>query len=243
MAAWLHGRGERIVGLVVHRQDKRKYTQEIMECLALEEECIFEGHQLESDHCVKRIESLDANICLSILFGHILKPEFIVLFPKGVINLHPSYLPYNRGSYPNVWSIVEGTPAGVTLHYIDEGIDTGDVIAQKKVPIEPTDTGESLYHRLEKACVGLFKATWPALREGRVSSVRQPQGTGTYHRARDVQNIDEIDLNRTYLAKDLINIIRARTYSPYNGAYFRDPKNRRVFLRLSLYYEEQFQDG
>ena len=79
------------------------------------------------------------------LFAYVVNDDFIELFPKGCINLHPALLPHNRGRFPNIWSIVSKTPAGVTLHYIDEGIDTGDVIAQKEVPVEVTDTGAELF--------------------------------------------------------------------------------------------------
>ena len=59
-------------------------------------------------------------------------------------------LPYNRGMHPWYWSIVDETPAGVTIHFIDENIDEGHIIAQKEVLIDPTDTGESLYGKLLK---------------------------------------------------------------------------------------------
>jgi len=52
---------------------------------------------------------------VSVLFDYILKPDFLGMFPGGTINLNPALLPYNRGQYPNVWSIVEGTPAGATI--------------------------------------------------------------------------------------------------------------------------------
>ena len=86
------------------------------------------------------IKELGADVALSVFFGYILSPGFIDLFPQGVINLHPAYVPYNRGAFTNVWSIVDDTPAGATLHYIDTGVDTGDMIAQRRVSIEPVDT-------------------------------------------------------------------------------------------------------
>src|SRR5205823_2904000 len=157
---------------------------------------------------------------LSVLFDYILSGKFLALFPRGCLNLHPALLPYNRGEYPNVWSIVEGTPSGVTLHYIDEGIDTGDIIAQKAVPVDPVDTGETLYRKLEQASVVLFKETWPHVCAGRAPRIPQILTTGTQHKRRDVETIDEIDLNRSYIAGDLINILRSRTFPPYRGAYF-----------------------
>ena len=76
--------------------------------------------KLKEPKVLEAIDALQPDIGLSILFDYILRSEFLELCPLGVVNLHPSYLPYNRGQYPNVWSIMDGTPAGVTLHYIDD---------------------------------------------------------------------------------------------------------------------------
>jgi len=238
ISMWLKNRGESIVGLVIHPPNNRKYAEETIECLKLKDDQIFDGSKLKSPESIGCIKALNADVCLSILFDYILQQDFIDLFRMGVINLHPSYLPYNRGNYPNVWSIVDGTPAGVTLHYIDAGIDTGDIIAQKEISVELTDTGESLYRKLEKACVELFVNNWTHFKNGKIKRIEQSLDAGTYHRATDVQNIDEIDLNRQYMARDLINILRARTFPPYNGAYFKDENNRKVFLELNLYYDD-----
>ena len=157
--------------------------------------------------------------------------------PAGCVNCHPALLPYNRGQYPNVWSIIENTPAGVTLHYIDCGIDTGDIIAQKEVLIEPIDTGESLYKKLEKTCVNLFKDTWFMIRSRQAPRIPQLSNEGTYHRTSDVELIDKIELDCKYTARELINILRARTFPPYKGAYFLH-NGRKVYLQLKLFNED-----
>lgn len=238
---WLKEQNEQIVGLVIHSLAKQKYADEIIESAQVNPECIFDGSRLRQPEVLEDIRNLKPDIGLSVLFGYILRPEFLNLFPSDVVNLHPAYLPYNRGAYPNVWSIVEGTPAGVTLHYIDVGIDTGDIIAQREILAEPTDTGETLYHKLEQACVELFKETWPLIRSGQAPRIPQSQEKGTYHRTHDVKQIDQIDLERTYTARELIDIIRARTFLSYPGAYFTY-QERKVYLRLQLLYEEQLSE-
>jgi methionyl-tRNA formyltransferase len=234
---WLKERGEEIVGLVLHPPQKRKYGEEIKSAAGLDSADIFDAAELRHPEIIESIRERRADVALSVLFDYILRPEMIELFPEGVINLHPAYLPFNRGQYPNVWSIVEGTPSGVTLHYIDDGIDTGDVIAQRRVEVDAWDTGETLYRKLGRASVELFQETWPLIRSGRARRAEQPPEAGTYHRTRDVEKIDEIDLERAYRAKELIDILRARTFPPYAGAYFRDGA-RKVYLRLELIPEE-----
>ena len=233
---WLKEQGEDIVGIVLHPPEKRKYGNEILRNVDLLYTRVFDGSQLRQPETIQTIQGLHPDIGLSIYFGYILRAEFINLFPSRIVNLHPAYLPYNRGAHPNIWSIVERTPAGVTLHYINEGVDQGDIITQRQVLIDPIDTGETLYHKLDIASVTLFKETWPLLRVGRVQ--RQPQhlNSGTTHRVCDVERIDEIDLSRNYTAKELIDLLRARTFPPYSGAFFR-VNGRKVYLRLSLEYE------
>ena len=235
---WLKAQDENIVGVVVHGQDKAKHRAEIIECAGVAPAQVFNGANLRDSLVVNAIRALESDIAISVLFGHILCWEFIDLFPAGAINLHPSYLPYNRGAFPNVWSIIEGTPAGVTLHYIDAGIDTGDIIAQKQVAVSPTDTGETLYRRLELEALDLFSETWPLVREGKPPRQAFPANSGTAHRVRDIETIDEIDLAATYKAKDLIDRLRARTFPPYRGAYFRSD-GRKVYLSLNLAYGEE----
>ena len=239
---WLKEQNEQIVGVVIHPARKRKYGDKIIDCAQVSPEHIFDGAQIHEPKVLEGIKELHPDIGVSVLFGYILRPEFLSLFPDGVINLHPAYLPYNRGAYPNVWSILDGTPAGVTLHYIDAGVDTGDLIAQQEMLIEPVDTGETLYHKLERACVTLFKETWPLVRSGQVPRVPQRSGEGSFHLTQDVEQIDYIDLDRTYTARELIDIVRARTFAPYPGAYFIH-EGRKVYLRLHLFYEDQLNRG
>lgn len=234
---WLKGQGENIVGLVVQPKQNSKYGDEIVKCSGLGKGAIFDGSLLHDDVVLAEIRRLNPQIGLSVLFHYVLKPEVLAMFPKGVINLHPAFLPYNKGQYPNVWSIIEGTPSGVTLHYVDKGIDTGDIITQKEVPVEPADTGETLYHKLEQASIALFKESWASIKAGKAPRIRQSQEVGTYHRTRDVNAIDEIALEKDYNAKELIDILRALTFPPYEGAYFM-ANGKRVLIRIRLEYSE-----
>jgi len=154
------------------------------------------------------------------------------IFPQGIINIHPSLLPHQRGAHPNVWSIIERTPAGVTLHYIDEGIDTGDIVASLPVNIAASDTAESLYRKLEQASVELFQQTWPRIVAGNLQRRPQPPA-GSVHRVKDLSRLDEIDPNRLYSGRELIDWLRARTFPPHRGASIV-LDGERVELQLSL---------
>ena len=234
----LRAQGDDIAGLVVHPPGRSRFRDEMIEAAGLPDGCVFDGDMLRRPEVVERLAGLDAEIGLSVFFGYILRPPVISLVRRGCLNLHPAFLPHCRGAYPNVWAIVDRAPAGATLHYIDEGVDTGDIVARTEVPLLPTDTGETLYRRLERACVDLFAGTWPSVREGTAGRAPQGPGVGAAHRVADVGQLDRIDLDRQYTARELIDVIRARTFPPHPGAYFEED-GARVYLRLELLTEAQ----
>ena len=236
--SWLRERNENIAGIIVHPQKEQKYGEEIIAVSGLPDDRIFFGNTLDNNETLDAIRQLKPDIAISVYFGYIFRKPFLDLFPRGCINLHPAFLPYNRGAYPNVWSIIDGTPAGTTLHYISEGIDTGDIIAQKQIAVHLDDTGKTLYHRLEYASAELFKETWPDISAGHIHPISQSSTEGTYHKVRDVDIIDEIDMNRTFTAGELINILRARTFPPHRGAYIVD-NQKRIYVNIQLSEEHE----
>ncbi len=234
---WLKGTKRDIVGLIIHPRRKQKYTDEILRVAALPSERVFTAMELKQPNALGKIKALKPDVGLSVMYDYILPKEFLNIFPMKCFNLHPGYLPYNKGAFANVWAIVDETPAGVTLHVIDEGIDTGPIVAQQEVTVDPWDTGETLYHKLELAGVALFKKAWPEVEQGRLVLKAQDLSLGRIHKRADTERIDQIDLNKEYKAKDLINILRARTFPPYKGAYFIK-NGARIYMELKLLRED-----
>jgi len=231
-----------IVGMIVHPPARARFRSEIVDASGLSQANIWNADKLDEPEVLDNIRRCKPDVGLSVLLAYILPRSVIEAFPCGCVNLHPSMLPYNRGVNPNIWSIVERTPAGVTLHYINEGIDTGDIISQASVEVESIDTGDTLYAKLEDAGLDLFKRTWPKIAKGQAPRTPQAKEAGTSHRFTDVERIDCIDLDQKYVARDLINILRARTFPPYNGAYFLD-NGKKVFMRLECLRESEMEEG
>jgi len=131
------------------------------------------------------VRRLGADFLVCYRYRHILRPDILACFPDRAVNLHMSLLPWNRGADPNLWSFIEGTPKGVTVHYIDEGIDTGDIIAQREVIFDdPRATLATTYAQLDETLQTLFRETWDAIRSGDCPRRPQPAG-GSMHRLRD----------------------------------------------------------
>lgn len=128
---------------------------------------------------------------VSYNYRHVIRPDTLRELRGRAVNLHISLLPWNRGADPNLWSIIDNTPAGVSIHYIDEGIDTGDVICQRRVPVHADDSLASSWDRLHDELRALFCDVWPLLRSGRVRGRRQPAG-GSFHTIADRARVEHL---------------------------------------------------
>lgn len=125
-----------------------------------------------------------ATYLVSYGYRYILRRDVLDRFPGRAVNLHISYLPFNRGSDPNLWSFLEDSPKGVTIHLLDEGVDTGMILRQREVAMQPDDTLATSYARLSTAIEDLFEAMWPAFVAGEVPPTPQV-GAGSVHRLKD----------------------------------------------------------
>lgn len=138
-------------------------------------------------HTDKKITSL-AGYDLAISYGyqHILGKEIIDSSPAPIINLHISYLPWNRGAHPNFWSFYDSTPSGVSIHLIDDGVDTGPIIYQKPVHFSAEEkTFSQTYKRLVTEIEALFNANIENIAMKNFSAIPQT-GKGSYHRVADL---------------------------------------------------------
>lgn len=124
-------------------------------------------------------------------YRHIIKPDVLGLVPDRAINFHIAYLPWNRGADPNLWSWIDDTRKGVTIHYIDENVDTGDIIAQREVEFGHGETLASSYARLQAEMLRLFVEQWPLIRSGGCER-RSQQGPGSVHRLADRQRVEHL---------------------------------------------------
>lgn len=151
---------------------------------------------------------------------HILEPDVLGLARRGFLNLHPSLLPHGRGKDPNFWSIVEQAPFGVTIHWVDSTVDGGDIAFQAEIPVAWTDTGASLYEKAQRRIVELFETSLPRILAGDIPRRPQPPGGQGAHRRCQLDAACEIILDQRYTARDLLNLIRARSFRPHPGAWF-----------------------
>ena len=132
-----------------------------------------------------------ADFLVSHLYLHRVRPWALERFPHRAVNLHNAMLPHNRGWHAVHWSVIDGTPSGVTIHYMDERLDTGDIVAQREVPLGAEMTLRTAWSALQAELLSLFEERWPAIRDGDCSATPQPPG-GSYHRKSDLDAVEHL---------------------------------------------------
>ena len=168
----------------------------------------------------KILNELNCDLGVLAWWPKIIKEPLLSLPKLGFINTHPSLLPYNRGKHYNFWALVEEAPFGVTLHFVDSGIDTGDIIFQMPIDYDWHDTGETLYKKAQLEMVRLFVDNYYLIRVGNYKRRSQDIKSGSYHHSSELDNICEIKLNEKYQARKILNLLRARTFKGHPGCFF-----------------------
>jgi methionyl-tRNA formyltransferase len=166
------------------------------------------------------------------------------IFPKELvqaikcINLHPGMNPFNRGWYPQVFSIINNLPLGATLHEMDEELDHGPIIAQEDVPVFSWDTSLSAYKRVLEAEKNLIRKNLITILCNNYS-VFVPDANGTLNLKSDFNNLCEINLDEKLTMGEAINKLRALSHGEFKNAHFIDLKqNKKVYIKMLLLPED-----
>jgi methionyl-tRNA formyltransferase len=161
---------------------------------------------------------------ISALFGHVIPPEMIANVPGGILNLHPSLLPIGRGANPISWSIIEGKPQGVTLHLIDQCIDTGKILFQKEIETSVEMSAATIY---EIAMQELFRGLTESFHLW-ISGILKPTNQGnegaTRHRAEEFDALRILEENQSATFGEFIRRLQAATFSDGRVPIFKDSK-------------------
>lgn len=138
------------------------------------------------------VKEINPALVISFNYRYIIKKDVISFLGKRIINMHISYLPWNKGSNPNFWSFFDNTPKGVTIHQLDEGLDTGDILFQRELFLEEEkETFISSYNKLLEEMIELFKENWETIRDMQWEAVSQ-KTEGTYHTMKDMDEIQKV---------------------------------------------------
>ena len=134
-------------------------------------------------------ENIDGNFDFLISYGYKYKIKKEILQKIKIIslNLHISYLPWNKGADPNFWSFAENTPRGVSIHEINEKIDDGPIIYRRKISYKKSDTLFSSYYTLLESIESLFFEKWKYLKKNNYKK-KMIYEKGSFHSSKDIDN-------------------------------------------------------
>ena len=200
---------DKIVG-----HDKRKSFTPIKK-LALENHLtVFQPEKIRHDY--QNILDLHPDIIITCAYGQII-PEIILNAPKyGCINVHASLLPKLRGGAPLHHALIDGyAKTGITIMYMDKGMDTGDIISQKEIPILDSDTLLTIHDKLSKLGSNLLLEVLPSIINGTNQRIKQDENLVTY--GYNIKREEEV-LNFNETVRNIFNKVRGM--NPFPGSYF-----------------------
>lgn len=187
----------------------------VKECALKHDIPVFQPRRVREAECIEELRKYNADIMVVVAFGQILPKEILEMCTYGCVNVHASLLPKYRGSAPIQWAIIDGEEVtGVTTMQMDEGLDTGDMLLKTEIPVEPKETGGSLFDKLAQAGAELCVETLEALQNGTVTPIPQGETTTAYAKMLDKQ-LGDINWNKT--AVEIERLIRGLT--PWPSAY------------------------
>lgn len=176
---------------------------------------VFQPQKIRASEAVEQLRSYEADVFVVAAFGQILSEEILEMPRYGCINIHASLLPKYRGAGPIQWAVIDGEKeTGITIMQMDKGIDTGDILLQKKVQIAEDETGESLFDKLQKEGAELVVQALMKLEKGELHPIPQKEEEASYARMLD-KDMGHIDWSKP--AKELDCLIRGLISWP--GAY------------------------
>ncbi len=222
-----------IVGIITHPISLAKNHDQIIKLSKLKKNRIISYDELDNKE--NWLSSINPTICFSFWSSYIIPQALLKKIPLGVYNLHNSLLPSYKGSGANIWPIIDNqTFSGVSLHRVTERVDSGPIIAQKKILINKTETGLTLFKKQQKEMMNLLKKKINNIfLNYQINYIKNNlKKSFVSKNKRDLYK--EIKLNEKYRAKNLFQIINAYDFGDFDSAFFTDNHGQKWNIKISL---------
>ena len=207
---------------VVTQPDKPKGRGHSLSYTPVKEEAlrhgltVYQPSRVRDPEFIETLKALCPDVIVVVAFGQIIPREILDLAPYGCINVHASLLPKYRGATPIQWAVIDGEKeSGVTIMRMDEGLDTGDMMAKAVVALDPQETSGSLFEKLSQVGADLLVQTLKSMEEGKVACEKQPAESPTPYARMIQKEMGKIDWNCP--AEKIERLVRG--LSPWPSAY------------------------
>ncbi len=228
----LLGNGFEIQAVFTHKDDPNEniWFQSVAELASEKGIPLYAPANINHPLWVAKIKKMNPDFIFSFYYRDMVGKDILGIPAKGCINLHGSLLPKYRGRCPLNWAVINGEKeTGVTLHYMTEMPDNGDILAQEKFAIGTNDTAKDVHMNATRAAAKLLKAALPKLRKGTLKAVKQDEKKATYFGGRKPED-GAIDWGKT--ASEVRNLVRGVT-RPYPGAFSFLGEKKYIFWDVS----------
>lgn len=209
------------IAAVVTRTDKPAGRGKILTAPPVKETAVRAGLPVQQPKRVRDPEFIESlrrlapDAVVVAAYGQILPKEILVLPKFGCINIHASLLPKYRGAAPINWAIIRReSETGITIMRMDEGMDTGDILLQERMPIDRRDTAGTLTEKMSRLGAALIARTLPLIEQGKLRPVRQNSAEAT---TAPILKKEEGLIDWSLPAAEIE--ARVRGFSPWPGAY------------------------
>lgn len=216
--------------LIINSYDSEQYNKKLISISQLD---MSQVYCIKSNLDTKDLIKYNVDYIFGIHFPYIIKKKLLDLPKIGFLNLHPAYLPYNKGWHTPSWAILDDTPYGATLHFMSEELDKGDIVFQEKLEILPTHTANSLYKDILELEEKIFKEALPKLLSLNPSRYKQ-SSDGTSHNRKDLAKVQEIDLDRDVNSKLFIDKLRALTTNNIEEAAYFIKNGKKYSINIEI---------
>lgn len=222
------------VSAIFSRKDSGKNENiKLIKTISIRESIpFFQLSKKELCNEIQRIRKFNLDLIVVCGYKYIIPPEIYNIPNFKSINIHPSYLPLYRGQHVINWALINNEKySGVTIHYLDSGIDTGDIVIQKKVPIYPYDNAKTLSDKIYVAAVDLVKKVLINFSiDSDITITKQNENKATYFKPRTPED-GKIDWKKNGF--EIYNQIRALV-KPWPGAFSHIGNQKIIFYNANF---------
>ncbi|AUC14174.1 hypothetical protein BTO06_02975 [Tenacibaculum sp. SZ-18] len=231
--SFIISKGYKPLALFVPSDAQQSHANELIKLSGLSRDKIFKGKEVNYDEIVQNINSLNVDYIIGIHFPYIISNKLLNVPKIGFLNLHPAYLPFNKGWHTPSWAIIDGTPYGATLHFMSEKLDAGDIILQEEIVVSSTDTANSLYAKVLKKEYEVFVKAFDGIRSLKPTRIEQ-LSEGTSHVRKDLESIQEINVDKNYKGKDIINLLRGLTTNNIKESAYFVENGKKQYIQINI---------
>ena len=183
-------------------------------------EKIYQPEKIKDEEIIKQLESLNADLFVVVAYGQILSEKVLNIPKYGCINVHGSLLPKYRGAAPIQWSIINGEEkTGVTIMYMEKGLDSGDMILKEEIDIDKKETYKTLHDKMSIVGARALIKAIEFIETGKVDAKKQDHSQATYA-PMITKEMGHINWDNT--SKDIINLIRGINPMPMAYTIYKD---------------------